>query len=137
MKSLADEKDIDILYKKVNDHDTRLTRIETSSPFLQDMLKRSIESSEALAKTMHEVQISMSGLNTKMQEQMESMEAMKNDFTVANTKLTKDIAKVNDKVESIEEKTKFDILNFIKKNWPWIMLLIGLGINYLSQYAKY
>lgn len=140
--------DIGTLYSKVNKLDSRLTKIESTRPFLEDMIERNIVSNEKLANTLQEVQISMVKMNEKMDEQSEALRTMKQEFEQANAatnrkieevdrKATEGIAKVSEQVEEVEEKGKFDIYSFIKKNWPWILVLLGLGFMSISQYVKF
>lgn len=124
------EKDIEILYSKFNHLDTRMTKIEATRPFLEDMIERDISAHEKLASTMHEVQMSMVGLNTEMA-------SMKEEFAEANAKTSQELEKVSKKVSIIEEKGKFDIQLFIKNNWPWIVCLLGMGIYAISGFIKF
>lgn len=140
--------DIGTLYSKVNKLDSRLTKIESTRPFLEEMIERNVASNEKLADTLQEVQISMVKMNEKMDEQSEALKTMKKEFEQANAatnrkieevdrKATEGIAKVSEQVEEVEEKGKFDIYSFIKKNWPWILVLLGLGFMSISQYVKF
>ena len=124
------EDDIDHLYKKVNNHEARIVKIETAQPFLQDILERNVTSNESLAKTMQEVQVSMNNLNIQM-------ESMKEEFEATHNKTNQEINEINSKIDRIEDKSKFDIHLFIKHNWPWITVLIGLGILAVSQIVKF
>ena len=124
------EKDIEILYSKFNHLDTRMTKIEATRPFLEDMIERDINAHEKLASTLQEVQGSMISLNNEMA-------SMKKEFTEANNKTNQEIKKVSAKVSIIEEKGKFDIQLFIKNNWPWIITLIGFGIYAVSNIVKF
>lgn len=123
---MVEEKDIDTLYRKINKLDSRMTEIEATRPFLKEMIERNIESNEKLASTLQEVQMSMVNLNHEMKEQSEAMISMKKEFS-----------DVKAKVESIEEKGKFDIHSFIKSNWPWIMILLGIGFYSISKFVKF
>ena len=123
---MAEEKDIDTLYRKINKLDSRMTEIEATRPFLKEMIERNIESNEKLSSTLLEVQMSMVNLNHEMKEQSEAMISMKKEFSG-----------VKAKVESIEEKGKFDIHSFIKSNWPWIMILLGIGFYSISKFVKF
>ena len=142
------EGDIGTLYSKVNKLDARLTKIESTRPFLEDMIERNIASNEKLANTLQEVQISMVKMNEKMDEQSEALRIMKEEFQEANIqtnkkieevdkKATEGIAKVGERIEEVEEKGKFDIVLFIKSNWPWILTLIGIGVLYASKFVKF
>lgn len=140
--------DIGTLYSKVNKLDSRLTKIESTRPFLEEMIERNVASNEKLADTLQEVQISMVKMNEKMDEQSEALKTMKKEFEQANAatnrkieevdkKATDGIIQVGERIEEVEEKGKFDIFEFIKKNWPWILVLLGLGIMSISQYFKF
>ena len=139
---------IGTLYSKVNKLDARLTKIESTRPFLEDMIERNIASNEKLADTLQEVQISMVKMNEKMDEQSEALRIMKEEFEEANfqtnkkieevdKKATEGIAKVGERVEEVEEKGKFDIMLFLKSNWPWILVLVGIGTLYASNFVKF
>lgn len=123
---MAEEKDINTLYSKVNKLDARMTKIESTRPFLEDMIERNITSNEKLANTLQEVQMSMVNLNHEMKEQSEAIVSMKQEFS-----------DVKAKVDSLEEKGKFDIHLFIKQNWPWFLALFGLGAFAASEYFKF
>lgn len=123
---MTEEKDIDTLYSKINKLDARMTEIEATRPFLKEMIERNIESNEKLAFTLQEVQMSMVTLNHEMKEQSEAISTMKQEFSG-----------VKAKVDSLEEKGKFDVQLFIKQNWPWITVLLGAGIYTVSQFVKF
>ena len=123
---MADEKDIDTLYSRINKLDSRMTEIEATRPFLKEMIERNIESNEKLAITLQDVQVSMVTLSHEMKEQSETMTSMKREFS-----------DVKAKVDSIEEKGKFDIQLFVKSNWPWIMVLLGFGFYAISKFIKF
>lgn len=134
---MAEDKDIDNLYSKVNKLDARMTEIEATRPFLKEMIERNVASNEKLADTLQEVQMSMVKLNDKMKEQSEALASMKQEFAEANQKTNEELSKVNNRVKEIEEKGKFDIMLFIKSNWPWITVLFGMGIYVISKFVKF
>lgn len=123
---MAEDKDIDTLYGRVNKLDARVTEIEATRPFLKEMIESNIKSNEKLAATLQEVQMSMVSLNHKMEDQSKTIKAMEQEFSG-----------VKAKVESIEEKSKFDIHLFIKSNWPWIMVILGIGFYSISKFVKF
>lgn len=142
------ENDIGTLYSKINKLDTRVTELESTRPFLKEMIERNIASNEKLSNTLHDVQISMIKMNEKMDDQTQSFKQLQQDFeevskkTDAKIELVKQetfdkIEKVNDKVKEVEEKGKFDIMLFIKANWPWIVALLGVGFLYIADKVKY
>lgn len=144
---MADEKDVDVLYGKINKLDVRVTKLESTRPYLEEMIERDIKSNEHLAKTLQEVQMSMTKMNTKMDENAKALEEMREQFAEANKATTERIEKidkdttanikaVSQKVDGLEDKTKFDILDYIKKNWPLILILLGIGGVAVSSFFK-
>lgn len=144
---MAEEKDIDVLYGKVNKLDVRVTKLESTRPYLEEMIERDIKSNEHLAETLQDVQVSMTKMNTKMDENAKALEEMREQFYEASKataeridKIDKDttasIKAVSQKVDGIEDKTKFDILDYIKKNWPLILILLGIGGMAISSFIK-
>ena len=51
------------IYDRLDEHDRRITVLESTRPFLQDLTERSIKSYDALSKTMQDVQLSMVKMN--------------------------------------------------------------------------
>ena len=129
--------DISILYGKVNKLSERVTEIEVTRPFLQEMIDRNIASNERLAETLNDVRLTMAHMNDKMDEQSATIKTMKKEFEESNRKTNERIGEVNIKIESLEEKGKFDIISMLKVNFPWIVIILGLGIAYASQYFKF
>lgn len=129
--------DIGKIYGRLDDHDRRITALESTRPFLQDLIARSVKSNEALAQTMQDVQLSMVKLNDKMDAQAEEIKAMKADSEMANRSMNAKLTAVETKVSALEDAGKFDIRAWIKKNWPWLCVMAGLGIMWASQYVKF
>lgn len=125
------------IYAKLDDHDHRITQLESTRPFLQDLIQRSIKSNELLTKTMQDVQLSMVKLNDKMDEQANEMKEMKTDFEKANKATADKLTTVESKVTILEEAGKFDIRGYLKHNFPWIVVILGMGVLYVSQYVKF
>ena len=131
--------DVDIgkIYGRLDDHDHRITALESTRPFLQDLIARSVKSNEVLAQTMQDVQLSMVKLNDKMDAQAEEIQSMKTNSEMANRNMNDKLTAVETKVSALEDAGKFDIRAWIKKNWPWLGVMVGLGIMYASQYVKF
>jgi flagellar biosynthesis chaperone FliJ len=116
------------IYAKLEDHDHRITQLESTRPFLQDLIQRSIKSNEVLTQTMQDVQMSMVKLNDKMDEQAKEMKEMKADFEKANKATADKLTTVESKVTILEEAGKFDIQGYLKHNFPWIVVVLGMGV---------
>lgn len=134
---MADEKDIEVIYSKINKLSNEVAEMKATRPFLLQMIERNIASNEKLAETLHQVQTTMVTLNEKIDTQSKALEALRDDFTEGYNKNNKRFLELDGKIETIEEKGKFDIQMYIKQNWPWILILIGLGINFASQFVKF
>ena len=131
------EGDTSKIYAKLDDHDHRITQLESTRPYLQDLIDRNIKSNEVLTQTMQDVQMSMIKLNDKMDRQVDEMGKMKESVEAANAKTNEKLSAVDTKVNALEEVGKFNIQEFFKKNWPWICVLIGIGGLYAAQFVKF
>lgn len=132
-----DDGDNSKIYAKLDDHDHRITKLESTRPYLRDLINRNIKSNELLTQTMQDVQMSMVKLNDKMDRQTDEMAKMQESFDAANAKTNQKLSAVETKVSALEDAGKFDIRAFFKKNWPWICALIGMGGLYVSQFVKF
>lgn len=107
--------DIGILYHKVNDLSERVTELESTRPFMQEMIEREIKVSEKLDATLDAVQLSMVQMNAKMDEQSKAIEMLQKNSVESNKKL-------NNRLDDLEERGQFDFLTYIKTNLPTIIL---------------
>lgn len=107
--------DIGILYHKVNDLSVRVTELESTRPFMQEMIEREIKVSEKLDATLDAVQLSMVQMNAKMDEQSKAIEMLQKNSVESNKKL-------NNRLDDLEERGQFDFLTYIKTNLPTIIL---------------
>lgn len=129
--------DIGKIYGHLDDHAHRITALESTRPFLQDLIARSVKSNEMLAETMKDVQLSIVKLNDKMDAQAKEIKAMKDDSEMANKNMNAKLTAVESKVSALEDAGKFDIRAWVKKNWPWLCVMAGLGMMWASQYVKF
>lgn len=125
------------IYAKLDDHEYRLTTLESTRPYLQDLIERSIKSNEVLTTTMQDVRVSMVKLSDKMDEQSQEMKAMKTDFEKANKNTSEKLSIVESKVATLEDAGKFDMRNWLKHNFPWIIVIIGIGMLWVSKFVKF
>lgn len=125
------------IYAKLDDHDRRITTLESTRPFLQDLIDRSIKSNEVLAQTMQDVQLSMVKMNDKMDEQAEGLRQMRADFVAANKTVTQKVEDVEKKVSNLDDEGKFNIRTYLKTNWPWVIVVLGMGIFIATKYVKF
>lgn len=107
--------DIGILYHKVNDLSVRVTELESTRPFMQEMIEREIKVSEKLDATLDAVQLSMVQMNAKMDEQSKAIEMLQKNSVESNKRL-------NNRLDDLEERGQFDFLSYVKANLPTIIL---------------
>lgn len=125
------------IYDRLDEHDRRITVLESTRPFLQDLTERSIKSYDALSKTMQDVQLSMVKMNDKMDTQAESLRNLQDNMSAGNKAMSEKITVIENRVANIDEEGKFNIRTWFKTNWPWVLIVIGLGIMIASQYVKF
>ena len=119
--------DIGILYHKVNDLSERVTELESTRPFMQEMIEREIKVSEKLDATLDAVQLSMVQMNAKMDEQSKAIEMLQKNSVESNKKL-------NNRLDDLEERGQFDFLTYIKTNLPTIILTSVVVGAYVAKH---
>ena len=136
------------IYAKLDDHDHRITQLESTRPFLQDLIDRSIKTTEKLSDIMTKIQESMVRLNDKIDTQSAEIKTMKSDLEAANKATNKRLTEVDDnateridamskKVGELENAGKFDMRDWLKKNFPWLIIIVGMGAMYAAQFVKF
>lgn len=131
------EGDINALFGKVAKLDQRVTKIEATQPFLTEILEKNVKTNERLAETLHEIRLSMVSMNDKIDAQATAIENMKHDFDEADKKTDERIKSVVQKVETINLEGQFNIREFLKKNFIWLAITVGLGVAYLSTFISF
>lgn len=131
------EGDINTLFGKVAKLDQRVTKIEATQPFLTEILEKNVKTNERLAETLHEIRLSMVTMNDKIDAQATAIENMKHDFDEADKKTDERIKSVVQKVETINLEGQFNIREFLKKNFIWLAITVGLGVAYLSTFISF
>lgn len=125
------------IYDRLDEYDRRITVLESTRPFLQELIERSIKSYDALSKTMQDVQLSMVKMNDKMDIQAESLRNLQDNMSAGNKAMSEKITVIENRVANIDEEGKFNIRTWFKTNWPWVLIVMGLGIMVASQYVKF
>ena len=131
------EGDINSLFGKVAKLDQRVTKIEATQPFLTEILEKNVKTNERLAKTLQEIRLSMVSMNAKIDAQATAIENMKHDFDEADRKTDERIKSVMQKVETINLEGQFNIREFLKKNFIWLAITVGLGVAYFSTFISF
>ena len=131
------EGDINAMFGEVAKLDQRVTKIEATQPFLTEILEKNVKTNERLAETLQEIRLSMVSMNDKIDAQATAIENMKHDFDEADKKTDERIKSVVQKVETINLEGQFNIREFLKKNFIWLAITVGLGVAYLSTFISF
>ena len=131
------EGDINTLFGEVAKLDQRVTKIEATQPFLTEILEKNVQTNERLAETLHEIRLSMVSMNDKIDAQATAIENMKHDFDEADKKTDERIKSVVQKVETINLEGQFNIREFLKMNFIWLAITVGLGVAYFSTFISF
>ena len=131
------EGDINVLFGEVAKLDQRVTKIEATQPFLTEILEKNVKTNERLAETLQEIRLSMVSMNDKIDAQATAIENMKHDFDEADKKTDERIKSVVQKVETINLEGQFNIREFLKKNFIWLAITVGLGVAYFSTFISF
>ena len=131
------EGDINTLFGEVAKLDQRVTKIEATQPFLTEILEKNVKTNERLAETLHEIRLSMVSMNDKIDAQATAIENMKHDLDEADKKTDERIKSVVQKVETINLEGQFNIREFLKKNFIWLAITVGLGVAYFSTFISF
>ena len=131
------EGDINTLFGEVAKLDQRVTKIEATQPFLTEILEKNVKTNERLAETLQEIRLSMVSMNDKIDAQATAIENMKHDFDEADRKTDERIKSVVQKVEAINLEGQFNIREFLKKNFIWLAITVGLGVAYFSTFISF
>jgi len=137
MGSMNYEAEINGVKEAVAELQKDVTEIKVTQPFLQEMLKRNTEANEKLVLTLHEVEKSMVSLNDKLDSQSQDIAAIKQEMDDTTNKLDDKIQSVEHRINAVDEEGKFNIRVFFKEYFPWIVVLIGVGINFLGNYISF
>ena len=120
------QKDIDDLYEKTNGIDRKLVEIETNQKHYTDTLEKVADSNMKLVDTLQSMQITFVKMDGKIDEMSRDIVATKVQINGIDTRMKK-----------IEADNSFEIMGFFKKNFPWIVVLVGGGILWASQLVKF
>lgn len=114
-----------------------ITEVKTTQTFLKEMLERNTETNEKLVETLNKVEQSMISINDNLQVQSKEISAIRKELDETTNSFDKKIASVESKVESIDDDGKFNIRLFLKNYFPWIVVTIGIAVNFLSKILSY
>lgn len=123
--------------ERISKMERDITEVKTTQTFLKEMLERNTETNEKLVGTLNKVEQSMISINDNLQVQSKEISAIRKELDETTNSFDKKIASVESKVESIDDDGKFNIRLFLKNYFPWIVVTIGIAVNFLSKILSY
>ena len=124
------DQDIDILYRKVNNLNEKTAEISATLPFFKEMITKNADSTEKLVETLQEIQSTMLCISNRLEDQSQKFKKLEDKMTLSESSFEK-------KLEELEDKGQFDIHLFIKEKWPYILVILGAGMIYVSKFVKF
>ena len=124
------EQDIDILYRKVNNLNEKTAEISATLPFFKELITKNAGSTGRLVTALQEIQNTMICISNRLEDQSK-------DYNEMREKLTSNEIALRQRLSELEEKAHFDIHLFIKEKWPYILVILGIGMMYISKVVKF
>lgn len=122
-----------LLEARVHELEEKVTQLDTEYPFLKESLDRNTKSFQELNKTLGGFKDTMTTMNSQMVLMNNNIQTQKN----ALDKVVSDVEVLKNKVDKVDEKGKFDMRDFFRKYFPWIVVLIGIGVFAVSNFIKF
>ena len=101
-----------------------------------DTSKKLAETMDTFKETLLEMGQSLKDGNRISSELTESVKNLNEKVNCVETKMDKKFNEFNDKIEDIDDKSKLDILTWIKANWFGCVMGIGALVYTISQVIK-
>lgn len=124
---------MELLEARVHELEEKVTRLDTEYPFLKESLDQNTKSYQELNKTLVSFKDTMTTMNLQMAAMNSNIQTQKSTLD----KVVGDVEALKNKVDKVDEKGKFDISEFFKKYFPWIVVLIGVGVFAVSNFIKF
>ena len=109
------QKDVDDLYEKTNGIEKKLVEMETNQKHYTDTLEKVADSNMQLIDTLQSMQITFVKMDNKIDEISRD---------TAETK--KQVTGIDCRMKKIEDDNTFNIMQFLKKYFP--LIVVGIGI---------
>lgn len=120
------QKDVDDLYEKTNGIEKKLVEMETNQKHYTDTLEKVVDSNMKLIDTLQSMQITFVKMDNKIDEISRD---------TAETK--RQVTGIDCRMKKIEDDNTFNIMQFLKKYFPLIVVGIGIIGLLASPYIKF
>lgn len=120
------QKDVDDLYERTNNVEKKLIEMEINQKHYTEALEKVAESNLKLVETLQNMEITFTKIDGKINEISRDVVDAKNQ-----------IGGIDCRMKKIEDDSNFEIMEFLKKNFPWVVVIIGFAIYQLSGFIKF
>ena len=120
------QKDVDDLHEKTNGIEKKLVEMETNQKHYTDTLEKVADSNMKLVDTLQSMQITFVKMDNKIDEISRD---------TAETK--RQVTGIDCRMKKIEDDNTFNIMQFLKKYFPLIVVGIGIIGLLASPYIKF
>ena len=124
-------------------HESRLQKLESQVESMQNEFHEFDKRSEVTFTKVTAALENLADLPNAMNEMTTTMVSMKDsihDNGVKTEELASTVNSLSSKVAEMDARDRISILEFFKKNWPTVVLLVVIGgllvTNIVSQYLK-
>jgi chromosome segregation ATPase len=125
------EKDIENIYSRINHIDSRVNKLEASQPFLTNMIEKNTLSNEKMTEAMEAVTKAMVHMEDRITEQGNKIDSQ----GVAIDSIKKDFERANERIKFIQDEGKFNVIDWLKRNFPWLIIIVGLCGFYALEHV--
>ncbi len=110
--------DLKDVQNKVAEHTQDITRLQESHKFIQQLSEEVVKTNKALNETIQDIKITMVSLQSDVSDVKHQVNDIRTDFN------------------KIKEESNFNIMEYIKKNFPTIIIAVSfMGYILATKYG--
>lgn len=112
------KEDLREVKSKVEEHTQDITRLQESHKFIQQLSEQVVKTNTALNETIQDIKITMVSLQSDVSDVKHQVNDIRTDFN------------------KIKDETSFNIMEYIKKNFPTIIIALSfMGYILATKYG--
>ena len=134
-----EQQSIDNLATRIGKVENRVTALEVESTHSNELSEKLAVINETLCQTLHEIQLTMKDMSYQLQHTQQNTEMIgkdlqsyKSEVATQFDKFKQNVCKIDDKLSEVDEKSKIDILLWVKTNW-FKIFFVGSVIGYIFK----
>lgn len=132
-----------IEYDKIPSMEKDINQLKIDFTENNVLTKQMVDTNEKLSATMQVMQTTMVELTQSVKdtnkissELTKTVEGLNNKISMVDKNTNDKFLQVESKIENIDEKSKIDILTWLKNNWFGTVMGIGAIVYAVSQFVK-